>query len=57
MYSGFPADGVTEDDKTAYVQQLQRDERIELQIEEICNNAGAHSVAKLRCNTMWAKRA
>ena len=55
--SGFPAACVTDDDKQTYVNQLYRDEGIQLQVEEICDNAGARSVAKLCCNSLWGKMA
>ena len=57
MCSGFPAGCVTDQDKEAYVQELRRDEGIELTVQEICDNAGARSVAKLCCNSMWGKMA
>lgn len=55
--SGFPADCLTEDDKEAFVQRLRADEGIDLRVDEICDNAGARSVAKLCCNSLWGKMA
>lgn len=51
------SNNVTDDDKETYVQQLCRDEGIELSVDEICDNAGARFVTKLCCNSMWGKLA
>ena len=40
MYSGFPSDCVTNDDKMTYVQRLSADEGIELKVEKIFDNPG-----------------
>lgn len=55
--SDFPADCVTEEQKTQYISDLLTQEGIDLKVEDIENNPGLRSVMKLTLNSLWGKLA
>jgi hypothetical protein len=54
---GYPAWFRTEDYKDRYIEEYRRAEGIALDKASISKNAGQRTLAKLKLNSMWVKRA
>ena len=53
--SGWPSDCVTDEQKTEYVSEYEKHERILLDKEKIAVNPGRKAVAKVMLNSFWGK--
>ena len=53
--SGYPSSCVSEEEKEAYVKEMETKEGIKLDKANIESNPGKRSVAKLLLNTLWGK--
>jgi len=53
--SGYPPWTQSEDDNFRYIEDYRRAERIALDKKSILKNAGQHTLAKLKLNSMWGK--
>ena len=53
--SGWPREGMTEEEKAEYVEDYYRREGIRLDPEKIVKNPGLRSLAKLMLNSFWGK--
>ena len=53
--SGFPSDVNTPEEKTEFIQKIEKEEGIKLDPHKIEKNPGARAVAKLCLNNLWGK--
>lgn len=55
--SGFPHTVITDEDKQKYVADVKKSEGIDLDIDNIRQNAGVRAISKLCLNNLWGKLA